>query len=83
VRVRCPDLFGADGVRVVPQRTSNADHFNDPAARWMSPKSEKPTGTPNQEFFSSMRAQTNGGQKQKNGSFEQVRAAPPRYTQVQ
>jgi hypothetical protein len=31
VRVRCPDLFGADGVRVVPQRTSNAYHFNDPA----------------------------------------------------
>jgi hypothetical protein len=30
VRVRCPDLFGADGVRVVPQRTSNAYHFNDP-----------------------------------------------------
>ena len=32
VRVRCPDLFGADGVRVVPQRTSNAYHFNDPGA---------------------------------------------------
>ena len=30
VRVRCPDLFGADGVRVVPQRPSNAYHFNDP-----------------------------------------------------
>jgi len=28
--VRCPDLFGADGVRVVPQRTSNAYHFDDP-----------------------------------------------------
>jgi hypothetical protein len=28
-------------------------------------------------------AQTNGGQKQKNGSFEQVRAAPPRYIAVQ
>ena len=31
VWVRCPDLFGdADSVRVVPQRTSNAYHFNDP-----------------------------------------------------
>jgi hypothetical protein len=30
VRVRCPDLFGADGGRVVPQRTSNAYNFNDP-----------------------------------------------------
>jgi hypothetical protein len=28
--VSCPDLFGADGVRVVPQRTSNVYHFNDP-----------------------------------------------------
>ena len=33
VRVRCPDLFGADGVRLVPQRTSNAYHFNDPAGK--------------------------------------------------
>jgi hypothetical protein len=32
VRVRCADLFGADGVRVVPQRTSNAYHFRDPGA---------------------------------------------------
>jgi hypothetical protein len=60
--VRCPDLFGADGVRVVPQRTSNAYHFNEPGGAGASanlnkksvsaPKSEKPTGTPNQGFFS-------------------------------
>jgi hypothetical protein len=30
VRVCCPDLFGAGGVRLVPQRTSNAYPFNDP-----------------------------------------------------
>jgi Helix-turn-helix domain len=61
VRVRCPDLFGGDGVRVVPQRTSNAYHFNDPGAgasanlnkkSGSAPKSEKPTGTANQGFFS-------------------------------
>jgi hypothetical protein len=63
--VRCPDLFGADGVRLVPQRTSNAYCFNDPggegtasnaasnfdAAASRPPKSEKPTGTPNFEAF--------------------------------
>jgi hypothetical protein len=64
VRVACPDLFGADGVRVVPQRTSNAYHFNDPGGAGASanlnkesvsvPKSEKPTGTPNQAFFCSL-----------------------------
>jgi hypothetical protein len=72
----------ADGVRVVPQRTSNAHHFNDPAARWMSPKS-KPTGTPNQEFLSSMGAQTNGSRKQKNGRLEQARAARFPYMAIQ
>jgi Helix-turn-helix domain len=64
VKVRCPDLFGADGVRVVPQRTSNAYHFNDPGGAGASanlnkkfaeaPKSEKPTGTPNQVFSPSL-----------------------------
>ena len=57
VWVRCPDLFGADGVRVVPQRTSNAYHFNDPGgagaasilnkktASALSPKSRLEYGT--------------------------------------
>jgi hypothetical protein len=53
VRVPCPDLFGADGVRVVPQRTSNAYNFRDPVAP-DPPESEKPTGTANQGFFSPM-----------------------------
>jgi hypothetical protein len=70
VRVRCPDLFGADGVRVVPQRTSNAYHFNDPGGAGAAsnlnkksasaPKSEKPTGTPNQAFLSSLGAAFGG-----------------------
>jgi hypothetical protein len=61
VRVRCPDLFGDEGVRVVPQRTSNAYHFKDPGGAGATadlnkkfasaPKSEKPTGTPNQVLF--------------------------------
>jgi hypothetical protein len=55
VRVPCPDLFGGDGVRVVPQRTSNAYHFTDPspaADRPNPPKSDFPSGTANQGFFS-------------------------------
>jgi hypothetical protein len=62
VRVRCPDLFGPDGWRLAPQRTSNAYHFNDPsgasgaASKSDAPyKSEKPTGTANQGFFSSIK----------------------------
>ena len=67
---RCPDLFGADGMRVVPQRTSNAYHFSDPGGAGVAatlnkksgsaPKSEKPTGTPNQGFFSSFIAAFGG-----------------------
>jgi len=53
----CPDLLGADGWRWRVLRTSNAYHFRDagaadPMARQgEASKSEKPTGTPNQEFF--------------------------------
>jgi DNA-binding transcriptional MocR family regulator len=96
VRVRCPDLFGADGVRVVPQRTSNAYHFNDPggegaASNFASvftpaPKSEKPTGTPNQDFFSSMGEQVfqpDGNKKQKIGTGEQARGGGAFYIAVQ
>jgi helix-turn-helix protein len=63
VRVACPDLFGGEGSRIVPQRTSNAYHFADlgtPAGRPNSPESEKPTGTPTQGFFSSLRAACGG-----------------------
>ena len=54
VRVVCPDLFGGEGVRVVPQRTSNGYHFFDPSGASL-PKSERPTGTTNQGYFSSLR----------------------------
>ena len=54
VRERCGDLLGANGWRWRVLRTSNAYNFRDPspaADRPNSTKSEKPTGTPNQEFF--------------------------------
>jgi hypothetical protein len=57
VREACPDLLG-DGWRWRVLRTSNAYAFNDPSApadRASSSKSEKPTGTPNQGFFSSIK----------------------------
>ena len=62
VRVACPDLFGGEGSRLVPQRTSNAYHFNDPspAGRANPPESEKPTGTANQDYFSSLMAAFGG-----------------------
>jgi hypothetical protein len=50
-------------VRVVLQRTSNAYHFTDPgtpAGPPNPPESEKPTGTANQEFFSSLGAAFSG-----------------------
>jgi hypothetical protein len=54
VRERCSDLLGDHGWRWRVLRTSNAYAFTDPspATDWPnSSKSEKPTGTPNQEFF--------------------------------
>ena len=61
-RVACPDLFGDEGWRLVPQRTSNAYHFNDPSpAGWpKSPESEKAFGTANQGFISSFGAAFGG-----------------------
>ena len=59
VREPCPDLLGDQGWRWRVLRTSNAYVFTDPSpagARPNSSKSEKETGTPNQEFFSSTRA---------------------------
>jgi biotin operon repressor len=63
VREACPDLLGASGWRWRVLRTSNAYAFTDPSpagARPNSSKSEKETGTPNQEFFSSIRADRKG-----------------------
>jgi hypothetical protein len=58
VREACPDLLGDNGWRWRVLRTSNSYAFTDPspaADRPISSKSEKPTGTPNQGFFSSIR----------------------------
>jgi hypothetical protein len=57
VREAAPDLFEGHGWRWRVIRTSNAYAFTDPspaADRPKSSKSEKPTGTPNQAFFSSL-----------------------------
>ncbi len=59
VREQCADLLGDNGWRWRVLRTSNAYAFTDPspaADRPNSSKSEKPTGTPNQDFSSSNRA---------------------------
>jgi hypothetical protein len=63
VREPCPDLLGATGWRWRVRRTSNSYAFNDPSPVGGQPnssKSEKETGTPNQEFFSPMRASREG-----------------------
>jgi hypothetical protein len=57
VREAAPDLFDGHGWRWRVIRTSNAYAFTDPspaADRPKSSKSEKPTGTANQAFFSSL-----------------------------
>jgi hypothetical protein len=59
VRDAAPDLFDGQGWRWRVLRTSNAYAFTDPspaADRPNSSKSEKPTGTPNQVFFSPIKA---------------------------
>jgi AraC-like DNA-binding protein len=63
VREPCPDLLGDNGWRWRVLRTSNSYAFNDPSpagAQPSSSKSEKETGTPNQEFFSSIAADRGG-----------------------
>ena len=63
VREPCPDLLGDNGWRWRVLRTSNSYAFADPSSadnRPNSSKSEKPTGTPNQVFFSSLRAAFGG-----------------------
>jgi hypothetical protein len=56
VREVCPDLLGDNGWRWRVLRTSNSYVFKDPSPatdRPNSSKSEKPTGTPNQDISSS------------------------------
>jgi hypothetical protein len=57
VREAAPDLFDGQGWRWRVIRTSNAYNFRDPSPAGRRPdssKSEKPTETPNQAFFSSV-----------------------------
>jgi hypothetical protein len=51
VRECCSDLLGDNGWRWRVLRTSNAYNFRDPRSS-NSSKSEKPTGTSNQDFSS-------------------------------
>ena len=70
VRESVSDLLGANGWRWRVLRTSNAYAFTDPspaADRPNSSKSEKPTGTPNQEFFSSRIARDPTSEHGKSG----------------
>ena len=70
VREPCPDLLGGDGWRWRVLRTSNGYAFPDPspaAGRPNSSKSEKPTGTPNQDFFSSLGAAFGGERTGRSG----------------
>jgi hypothetical protein len=63
VREPRPDLLGDNGWRWRVLRTSNSYAFNDPSPAGAQPnssKSEKETGTPNQEFFSPIRASREG-----------------------
>jgi hypothetical protein len=63
VREPCSDLLGDNGWRWRVLRTSNSYAFTDPspaADRPNSSKSEFPSGTPNQGFFSSLRAAFGG-----------------------
>ena len=64
VREPCSDLLGANGWRWRVLRTSNAYVFHDPSPtndRSNPSKSEKPTETPNQDFFSPIRGQSPDG----------------------
>ena len=76
VREPCPDLLGDDGWRWRVLRTSNSYAFADPspaAGRPNSSKSEKPTGTPNQGFFSSLMAACGGERTGRSGRKEALR----------
>jgi CRP-like cAMP-binding protein len=76
VREPCPDLLGDDGWRWRVLRTSNSYAFTDPspaADRPISSKSEKPTGTPNQGFFSSFVTAFGGERTARSGRKEALR----------
>jgi hypothetical protein len=59
IREACPDLLGADGWRWRVLRTSNAYNFRDPGSP-NSSKSDFPSETPNQAYFSPLEAASGG-----------------------
>ena len=76
VREPCPDLLGDNGWRWRVLRTSNSYAFNDPSPAGVQPnssKSEKETGTPNQEFLSSFMAAVGGHRTARSGRKEALR----------
>jgi AraC-like DNA-binding protein len=72
MREQCPDLLGDNGWRWRILRTSNAYNFRDPGSPDSS-KSERPTGTPNQGFFSSLGAAFGGERTGRSGRKEALR----------
>ena len=74
VREACPDLLGDNAGAGRMLRTSNAYNFRDPGAPDPS-KSEKPTGIPNQEFFSPLGAAFGGESTARSGREEALRKA--------
>jgi Helix-turn-helix domain len=76
VREPSPDLLGDNGWRWRVLRTSNSYAFTDPSPAADPPnfsKSEKPTGTPNQDFFSSFMAAFGGKRTARSGRKEALR----------
>ena len=59
----------------MPARTSNGYWFNDPspAGQPIPPKSEKPTGSPNQVYFLRLLAASGGDRTARNGRKEALR----------
>ena len=76
MREPCPDLLGDSGWRWRVLRTSNSYAFTDPspaADRPNASKSEKPTGTPNQDFFSCLKAASGGERTARSERKEALR----------
>ena len=76
VRERCSDLLGDNGWRWRILRTSNSYAFTDPspaADRPNSSKSDFRSGTPNQDFFSSLGAAFGGERTARSGREEALR----------
>jgi Helix-turn-helix domain len=72
VRERCADLLGDEGWRWRVLRTSNAYHFRDPGAPEPS-KANFQTGTPHQDYFSSLGGASSAERTARSGRKEALR----------